>query len=142
MHFSQVDFQLSFFGSPGCDLNFFLNTSVALDVLKTKRNELIAAYYESFSKALEYMRYDSIPSLDDLNHELRSRELYGFFALFGFLPMVTMPKELSEDSTIENFTNEEFKRKKMAAIFAREKLQNHMKYALSRLEQLGVLDEF
>ncbi|XP_065364309.1 uncharacterized protein LOC135957488 [Calliphora vicina] len=137
-----VDFQLSFYGSPGCDLNFFLNTSVQLDILKTKRNDLIEIYYKSFSECLDYMRYENIPSLEDLKYELRSRELYGLFALFGFLPMVTLPKELSGDTSIEAFTNEEYKNKKLESIFARDELTNHLKYSLKRFEELGVLDEF
>ncbi|XP_073832379.1 uncharacterized protein [Musca autumnalis] len=137
-----VDFQLSFFGSPACDLNFFLNTSVQLDIIKTKREELIETYYKTFAETLEYLRYDAIPTMDDLKYELRSRELYGLFALFGFLPMVTIPKELSDDTSIEAFANEEYAAKKLALVFAQEKLQESLKYGLQRFEELGVLDEF
>ncbi|XP_061402293.1 uncharacterized protein LOC133338124 [Musca vetustissima] len=137
-----VDFQLSFFGSPACDLNFFLSTSVQYDILTTKRDELIEAYYKVFAETLEYLRYESIPTLDDLKYELRSRELYGLFALFGFLPMVTLPKELSNDTSIEAFTNEDYAAKKLALMFAQEKLQKYLKFGLQRLNQLGVLDEF
>ncbi|TMW39629.1 hypothetical protein DOY81_015291, partial [Sarcophaga bullata] len=137
-----VDFQLSFYGSPGCDLNFFLNTSVQLDILKTKRDELIEIYYKSFSTALDYMRYENIPSLDDLKYELRSRELYGLFALFGFLPMVTLPKELSGDNNIEEFIKGEHKHKTLEEIFSRAALTEHLKYSLKRFEDLGVLNEF
>ncbi|XP_005184680.1 uncharacterized protein LOC101898023 [Musca domestica] len=137
-----VDFQLSFYGSPACDLNFFLNTSVQFDILTTKRDELIETYYKTFAETLEYARYESIPTLDDLKYELRSRELYGLFALFGFLPMVTIPKELSNDASIEAFANEDYAAKKLAQIFAQEKLQKQLKFGLQRLEKLGVLDEF
>ncbi|KAM7347472.1 uncharacterized protein ACRADG_007038 [Cochliomyia hominivorax] len=137
-----VDFQLSFYGSPGCDLNFFLNTSVQLDILKTRRDDLIEIYYKNFAETLDYMRYENIPSLDDLKYELRSRELYGLFGLFGFLPMVTLPKELSEDTSIEAFTNQEYKNKKLEEMFGRKELTEILKYSLKRLEDLGVLDEF
>lgn len=113
-----------------------------MDILKTKRDDLIELYYKSFSEALDYMRYVNIPTLEDLKYEMRSRELYGLFALFGFLPMVTLPKELSDDTSIEAFTNEEYKNKKLEAMFARKELTDHLKYSLKRMEELGVLDEF
>ncbi|XP_054087223.1 uncharacterized protein LOC105215606 [Zeugodacus cucurbitae] len=137
-----VDFQLNFYGSPGCDLNFFLNTSVRLNLLKERRDDLINVYYKTFKETLEFLHYDSIPTLEDLKYELRSRELYGLFGLFGFLPIVTMPKELSEDNSIDNFMDEEFARSKFKKIFAQERLQAQLKYGLKRLDDLGVLDEF
>ncbi|XP_013117551.2 uncharacterized protein LOC106094858 [Stomoxys calcitrans] len=137
-----VDFQLTIHGSPAIDINFFLNTSVQLDVLKTRRQELIEVYYKVLVENLEYLRYEPIPSFEDLQYELRSRELYGFFGLFGFLPMVTMPEDLSNDASIEAFTNEEYKARKLADAFSREQLQNYMKFGLKRYADLGVLDEF
>lgn len=88
------------------------------------------------------MHYDNIPTLEDLKYELRTRELYGLFALFGFLPVVTMPKELSENNSIDNLLNEELAREKYKNIFAQERLQAQLKYGLKRLDDLGVLDEF
>nr|XP_014102552.1 uncharacterized protein LOC106627079 [Bactrocera oleae]XP_036221422.1 uncharacterized protein LOC106627079 [Bactrocera oleae] len=137
-----VDFQLNFYGSPGCDLNFFLNTSVRLNLLKERRDDLINVYYKTFKDTLEFLHYENIPTLEDLKYELRSRELYGFFGLFGFLPIITMPKELSEDNSIENLVNEEFARLKYKKVYAQEHLQAQLKYGLKRLEDMGVLDEF
>ncbi|XP_018800095.1 PREDICTED: uncharacterized protein LOC108975815 [Bactrocera latifrons] len=137
-----VDFQLNFYGSPACDLNFFLNTSVRLNVLKDRRDDLINAYYKKFKETLEFLHYENIPTLEDLKYELRARELYGLFALFGFLPIVTMPKELSQDSSIESLVDNEACRIKYKKVFAQERLQAFLKYALKRLDDLGVLDEF
>ena len=88
------------------------------------------------------MRYENIPSLDDLKYELRSRELYGLFALFGFLPMVTLPQELSGDINIEDCIKGEHKDKILEEIFRRGALTEHLKYSLKRFADLGVLDEF
>lgn len=137
-----VDFQVNFYGSPGCDINFFLNTSVRLNLLKERRDDLINVYYKTFKETLEFLHYDNIPTLEDLKYELRTRELYGLFALFGFLPVVTMPKELSENNSIDNLLNEELAREKYKNIFAQERLQAQLKYGLKRLDDLGVLDEF
>lgn len=137
-----MDFQVNFYGSPGCDINFFLNTSVRLNLLKERRDDLINVYYKTFKETLEFLHYDNIPTLEDLKYELRTRELYGLFALFGFLPVVTMPKELSENNSIDNLLNEELAREKYKNIFAQERLQAQLKYGLKRLDDLGVLDEF
>ncbi|XP_018800063.1 PREDICTED: uncharacterized protein LOC108975792 [Bactrocera latifrons] len=137
-----VDFQVSFCGSPGCDLNFFLNTSVQLDLLKERREDLINVYYRTFKETLEYLHYENIPTLDDLKYELRARELYGLFALFGFLPLITMPNELSGDNSIETMINGENVRLKYQKLFAQDNVQALLKYGLKRLESMGVLDEF
>ncbi|XP_037937470.1 uncharacterized protein LOC119671046 [Teleopsis dalmanni] len=137
-----VDFQLSFYGSPAHDLNFFLNTSVQLNVLQHKRHDLIAAYYKSFSDTLIFLRYEKVPTLDDLKYELRSRELVGLFGLFAFLPMISLPKELSEGNSIDSMTDAEGKRKKFEAVFGNPKLQETFKWGLKRFNDLGVLDDY
>uniref|UniRef100_W8C416 CHK kinase-like domain-containing protein n=1 Tax=Ceratitis capitata TaxID=7213 RepID=W8C416_CERCA len=137
-----VDFQLNFYGSPGCDLNFLLNTSIRLNLIEDRREDLINAYYKSFSETLEFLHYDKIPTLEDLKFELRARELYGLFALFGFLPIVTMPTEWSEEKVADSMTDEELLQKKFQKLFAQERLQAQLKYSLKRLEYMGVLDEF
>ncbi|TDG43443.1 hypothetical protein AWZ03_010145 [Drosophila navojoa] len=137
-----VDFQLSFYGSPACDLNFFLNSSVKLELLQQRRDDLIKVYYQSFRDALEYARYDEIPSYEDLLWELRSRETYGIFALFGFLPIITMPKDLSKDNSIENMQDESFKQKQLETIFSQKFLNDHHKWSLKRAEELGVFNDY
>lgn len=133
---------MNFYGSPGCDLNFLLNTSIRLNLIEDRREDLINAYYKSFSETLEFLHYDKIPTLEDLKFELRARELYGLFALFGFLPIVTMPTEWSEEKVADSMTDEELLQKKFQKLFAQERLQAQLKYSLKRLEYMGVLDEF
>jgi len=49
-----LDFQLSFFGSPACDLNFFLNTSLKLELLQERRQDLVRLYYQAFRDDLDW----------------------------------------------------------------------------------------
>lgn len=133
---------MSYFCSPACDINFFLNTSVQYDILVNQRDDLINIYYESFSGTLKSLNYHNIPTIEDLRKELRERETYGLFGLFGFLPVVTLDKELSEGSSIESMSNEEESQKKLEQIFANEKLHKFFKYGLKRFDELGVLDDF
>lgn len=139
--FFQIDFQLCFFGSPGCDINFVLNSSVKLEVLERCRESLIESYYNSFKTTLETCKFDKIPTLNDIKNEVRSRERAGLFALFAFLPMVTMDKELSEGSSIESLANEETALKYFKKMFQNEKLLNLLKYGLKRFDDMGVIDD-
>ncbi|XP_034115434.1 uncharacterized protein LOC132796144 [Drosophila nasuta] len=136
-----VDFQNSFFGSPGCDINFFLNSSVQLDVLIHRREFLIQTYYDSLRDSLERMHSEFVPSFEDIQHEIRSRELYGFFSSYAFLPMVTMKKEDSYDISIEALTDSDFAKKKVQLMFSSNpRTTDTLRYALRRFDELGIFD--
>uniref|UniRef100_A0A1I8NTJ7 CHK kinase-like domain-containing protein n=1 Tax=Stomoxys calcitrans TaxID=35570 RepID=A0A1I8NTJ7_STOCA len=136
-----VDFQNSFFGSPGCDINFFLNSSVQLDVLMNRRDFLIECYFHTLCDSLKGMKYSKIPSLKDIRHEITSRELYGFFSSYSFLPMVAMTKEDSADTNLETLADKEFARKKVKIMFtSNPRTANTLKFVLKRFDKLGIFD--
>lgn len=71
-----VDYQLSFFTSPGYDINYFLSTSPTNEVREKNVDALIETYYNNFSKTLKnvsHMQY----SFEAIKKEIRSREFYG-----------------------------------------------------------------
>ncbi|XP_055842780.1 uncharacterized protein LOC129909734 [Episyrphus balteatus] len=135
-----VDFQLSLYGSPGIDLNYFFYTSLQLDVLKEKRNDLLKTYYRSLCETLKAQNYKEIPSFDNILTEVRRRESYGFFASFGIFPAVAMDKEQSGDNSIDNFMDEDFAKKKIEIMFASKRIEETMKYTMKRFDEMGVLD--
>ncbi|XP_017055021.1 uncharacterized protein LOC108097315 [Drosophila ficusphila] len=136
-----VDFQNSFFGSPGCDINFFLNSSVQLDVLVHRREFLVQTYYASLRESLERMHSAVVPSYADVQREIRARELYGFFSSYAFLPMVTMRKEDSFDISIEALTDQDFAKKKVQLMFSSNpRTTDTLRYALRRFDDLGIFD--
>ncbi|XP_023305272.2 uncharacterized protein LOC111687090 [Lucilia cuprina] len=136
-----VDFQNSFFGSPGCDINFFLNSSVQLDVLINRRDFLIESYYETLRESLRSLYYNHIPTMDDIKIEIYSRELYGFFASYAFLPMVAMKKEDSLDNSIEAFANKEFAAEKVKLMFtSNPRTTDTLKYTLKRFDDLKIFE--
>ncbi|XP_065363812.1 uncharacterized protein LOC135957074 [Calliphora vicina] len=136
-----VDFQNSFFGSPGCDINFFLNSSVQLDVLINRRDFLIESYYDTLTDSLKSMYYNHIPTLDDIKMEIYSRELYGFFSSYAFLPMVAMKKEDSLDNSIEAFANKDFAAKKVKIMFtSNPRTTDTLRYTLKRFDELKIFD--
>lgn len=135
-----LDFQMSVFGSPGFDLNYFFYTSMQLEVLKEKREELLKIYHRTLCDTLMAYKFDKIPSFEDIQLEVRRREGYGFFANFGIFPGVSMDKSDSSDNTLENFMDKEFAEKKQDKIFSSKRLMDTMRYTLKRFDELGVLD--
>ncbi|XP_055909080.1 uncharacterized protein LOC129943997 [Eupeodes corollae] len=136
-----IDFQFSFCGSPGFDLNYFFYTSLQLDVLKTKRDQLIEIYYQSLRETLKELQHDFIPSLEDIQNEIFKKELYGFFVSFAFFPMMSMHKEDSVDNSLEGMQNSEIAKKKIELMFTTNKRTlETLRYVLERFDEIGILD--
>lgn len=89
---------------------------------------------------LEECQFEKIPTLADVKKQVRSRERVGLFALFAFLPIVTMDEETSKESSIDNLSNEENANKVFSKIFKNEKLLEAIKYGLKRFDEMGVID--
>lgn len=137
----QLDFQASFLISPGIDLNYFLNTSVQFEVLKSRRDVLIQNYYyNSLKTTLESLEYEEIPSLETIKMEIRRKEFYGFVSAVSVLPIVCMNQMDTHDCTFETFANKETAEKKRLAACRTKRFEEVMKYMLKRAEELGVLD--
>lgn len=66
-----IDFQLSYFGSPGVDLNFLFYGSLEEETRCSSSRKLIKIYHEILSETLERLSYGkSIPSLQDIHIEM------------------------------------------------------------------------
>ncbi|EDW63488.1 uncharacterized protein [Drosophila virilis] len=137
-----IDFQLCFYGSLGFDVNYFLNTSLELDVLKTQRQQLIDAYYEALLGCLQQLPWDKpLPTHEDVMAEIRAREAYGFFVAFGFFPLMSMIGIDSEDNSLKNFHDEEFARQKVQLMFdGNARTLESLKFTLKRLDDLQLFD--
>lgn len=135
-----IDFQFSFCGSPAFDLNYFLYTSLQLDVLANRRDQLIEIYYKSLAETLMELKHDYIPSLEDIQNEVLKKELYGFFVSFAFFPMMSMHKEDSVDNSLEGMQNSEIAKKKIELMFTTNKRTlETLRYVLNRFDEIGVL---
>ncbi|XP_055845199.1 uncharacterized protein LOC129911422 [Episyrphus balteatus] len=135
-----IDFQFSFCGSPGFDLNYFLYTSLQLDVLINKRDQLIEIYHQSLVDTLKELQHDFIPSLEDIQNEILKKELYGFFVSFAFFPMMSMHKEDSVDNSLEGMQDSEIAKKKIELMFTTNKRTlDTLRYVLDRFDQIGIL---
>uniref|UniRef100_A0A182W9L8 CHK domain-containing protein n=1 Tax=Anopheles minimus TaxID=112268 RepID=A0A182W9L8_9DIPT len=98
-----VDLQISFYSSPGLDLNYVLATCPNYET-RTRLDELIEVYYGSFRATLERLEYNArpIPTLDDVRREIRRMEFYALMSIVSVLPIVLMDQT---DELVANFEN-------------------------------------
>lgn len=72
------DYQLSYWGSPGIDLNFFLYGSVRDDLREEQFYFLIKKYYDTFADVLKKLDYKgNIPTLQDIHIEIIKTGFHG-----------------------------------------------------------------
>ena len=135
-----VDFQLSLWGSPGFDLNYFFYTSCKLDELISKRELYLQKYYYTFENVLRSHNYRNIPSFESLKRCVQEREAFGFFACFAILPLVAMDKESSKDNSLDNLANENFAKRKIMESYSTPRVVETLKYALKKFDQLKIFD--
>ncbi|XP_004523895.1 uncharacterized protein LOC101460424 [Ceratitis capitata] len=137
-----IDFQLCYYGSIGFDINYFLNTSIQLDVLKHQRESLIEGYYASLLHTLKALPYTAPqPTFADVLREIAQREAFGFFVSFGFFPLMSMFTMDSQDNSLEKFYDEEFARHKIELMFqSNPRTMEALCYSLQRFDELRVLD--
>ncbi|XP_017084908.1 uncharacterized protein LOC108117153 [Drosophila eugracilis] len=137
-----IDFQLCFYGSLGFDINYFLNTSLELEVLRDRRQELIDIYYKTLVDTLKHLPWSKpLPSYEEIMDEVRKREAYGFFVAFGFFPLMSMIGVDSEDNSLKNFHDETFARQKVQLMFeGNARTLESLKCTLKRLDELKLFD--
>ncbi|XP_039962788.1 uncharacterized protein LOC120776325 [Bactrocera tryoni] len=127
-----LDFQLSFVGSCGYDLNVFLYTSVSVEVLKLHRHELLRHYHDRLKETLKRLKFQEpeLPTWQTLIDEVYDLEFIGYYALLCLLPLSCMDGVAS--------TEEHERQHKL--MYENERVQEMLRYGLTRLAQLGVLD--
>lgn len=86
-----VDLQISFYSSPGVDLNYALSNCPNYET-RSRLDELIELYYESFKATLVQLAYDArpIPTLDEVRREIRRMEFFALVSVVSVLPIVLM----------------------------------------------------
>jgi hypothetical protein len=72
---------MCFYTSPGIDINYFLCTSPKQEVRVQRRTDLINEYYGAFQETLLSLNYQNIPTLKDLEADIRRKEFYGIYSM-------------------------------------------------------------
>lgn len=134
-----LDYQLSYYASPGIDFNYFLNTSPMASIRENHRDDLIDVYYEAFSGALKALGSTNIPSHSDICKEIKRKEFYGFVAAVGVLPLVLNIGK-SETGGVEAFADENVAENMRLQLYKADNYQKAMKYILKRFNDLKILD--
>ncbi|EDW02990.1 uncharacterized protein LOC6562380 [Drosophila grimshawi] len=136
-----IDYQMSVWGSPGLDLNYFFYTSLELDVLKHKRPQLLRCYHNRMTATLRRLDMGvPVPSYEQLLAEVHRREAFGFFASYGILPIVSQDKAQTSDNNLENLSDENFAKQKAEQMFNSDRLGEILRFTLPHFERAGVFD--
>lgn len=140
-----VDYQMSFYSSPGIDINYFLNTSPKIDVRLNDRAALIRTYREAMARALDEIssggargmggRTVAAPSEQMILDEIKSREFFGFMAAVGILPIVLMDKEMAKGASMEALTVGDSANAMKTAMYTNPMYVTAMKHIVKRFEE-------
>lgn len=131
---------MCYYGSPGLDINYFLTTSVQLEVLQTKRYELIHLYYNVLKTTLEMNNYRDPPSYEDIKRALYQTEFYAIWALECAFPLISMDPAAPTDNSFDLLSDSTAVEDRRKIMFHSKRFVTTAKYLLDRWNELGVLD--
>lgn len=136
-----MDFQNCLWGSCGFDINYLLNTSLQLEVLKENRAELIQAYYNSLRETLIQIHYPAgeIPSFEDVLAEIRRCEIMGLYTTVCEFPIVTMAKSMSKDFDFKVFCDPEKIKLVRVSMYDNPRVLDTLKYTIKYFDEINVL---
>ncbi|XP_053953437.1 uncharacterized protein LOC128860170 [Anastrepha ludens] len=137
-----VDFQMDFVGSCGYDINFFLNTSVQLIILKFHRYELLRHYYTNLKATLKSLGTQDadIPSWQMVMEEVRDLEFISYYAMVCELPLCCMDREGSQGLSLNCLIDPATQAATHKLMYENKRVLEMLHYGLDRLNELGVLD--
>jgi thiamine kinase-like enzyme len=135
-----VDFQLSYFGSPGIDLNFFIYGSLSTETRVSSKHKLIKMYHQTLAKTLKILNYsDSIPTLHDIHVELLKTGMNGLLAGMCAVPLLLI--EQSDDLEMDLLlANSEKAEKFRFSLFSNPKYKDFIQNLLIEFDEFGYLD--
>ncbi|KAK9512713.1 hypothetical protein O3M35_001078 [Rhynocoris fuscipes] len=103
-----VDLQLSFYNSPVYDLQYFLSTSLTMDVRNNSLDHLLTVYHDTLVKQLQLYNYEgTIITYEQLIKEFKEANIFGLMTALSLLPYVY------RDETDESFPEMEDMLKEM-----------------------------
>lgn len=83
------DYQLSYYGSPAIDLNYFLYGSINENVRKLHFKFIVRQYHGTLRETLERLNYKGrIPTLKDIHIELINKSVHAVIAAVCLAPII------------------------------------------------------
>lgn len=138
----KVDYQNSFVGSPSIDLLYFLTTSVATEVLATRREELIYIYHDTLEVILTSMGYTGRRiTLQELHVDLLKKGALEVIWTFTAAPFLRSASQKIVPALIPTLhTDEQSKDLKTSGLALYKDNKEFLANQLTRFEQYGLLD--
>ncbi|KAH8239514.1 hypothetical protein KR032_005100 [Drosophila birchii] len=136
-----VDFQECFWGSPAIDLQFFFYTSLQLEILLTRKDELLKHYFHCLHETLSCCGFrESLPTYDQLKDEMHRCLFYGYYAVTCELPLCCFPAEARNDITVHTLADPAAMRSKRCQLFSSDRVRRTVKASLIEFNQQGILE--
>ena len=135
-----VDFQLSYYGNPGIDLNYFFYGSLSEDTRLNSSRKLVKVYQQILSETLQKMNYSKpIPTLLDIHVGLLKTRLNGVLAAISEVPLLIIEQSdnlqmdllLAKSIEAENFRY---------TLFNNPKYKSFIQKLLIEFDDLGHFD--
>jgi hypothetical protein len=135
-----VDYQLTYFGSPAIDLNFFIYGSLNEDTRTAFSKKLIRTYHQNLKETLVKLNYGKkIPTLHDIHVALLKCGLNGVLAAIAEVPVLLV--EQSDDLDMDLMLGTSKKSEKFRyKMFNNPKYRNFIQKLLIEFDDLGYLD--
>lgn len=136
-----VDFQMSHFGCPGIDINYFFCTSLTNETRSIFRNDLLILYHSVIVETLNSLQYDGfIPTIDRVHKELLRSKDIALMSPCIVLPLVKLSKDISDTMTTDNLMNKETTSDSRTSLYDNKLYQESLEIALENLETIGFLN--
>ncbi|XP_020801950.1 uncharacterized protein LOC110178979 [Drosophila serrata] len=136
-----VDFQDCFWGSPAIDLQFFFYTSLQLEILLTRQDELLKHYFHCLHETLTFCFFmEPVPTFDQLKDEMHRCLFYGYYAVTCELPICCVSAEASAGFNLHTLGDPAAMRSKRLQLFSNNRVRRTVKASLLKFDQQGILE--
>lgn len=134
-----VDYQISYYSSPGIDLNYAISNCPDLET-RDRTNELIDIYYSSLKETLQSIEYSRIPTLADVQHEIKRMEFFSLVSVISILPIVMMEKSDSFTPSFDTMIDEKMAEQSRKIQYSGKMFQKIVKPMLKKFYDRKLLD--
>lgn len=135
-----VDFQLSYYGSPGIDINFFFYGSLNEEARILHSKKLIRIYHRNLEETLKKLNYDKkIPTLHDVHVLILKAGLNSVLAATAEVPLLIIEQSDNLEMDIvlgDSKESQEFR----YSLFNNPKYKTFIQKLLREFDDLGYLD--
>ncbi|XP_055545744.1 uncharacterized protein LOC129730439 [Wyeomyia smithii] len=134
-----VDYQLSVYTSPGIDLNYSLVNCPTFEVREHQRGNLIKEYHSALAQALKGSNVP-IPSLADVQLEIKRMSYFSLVAAISILPIVTMESVADLDISLDAMVDESKAKSLRQFQYNGDRYRKAITKLMTRFDRDGLLD--